>query len=430
MHSNNVKRVKNGLGKHIPKSTLKEFKEFLDERSDKAIAPTFGELIKICVTEKTGKYGGQGNRELEPSSKRDWKLYVGQNLAHWIGHFSSTEKKKVLMKAVRDGINKGVETRKGRELGKPWSEVSKWKRAKKVSEFAKWCIEHDEEYLKVNFFAALPKQFSPTFETRPSVYAPSVVKRLFEVLSSNERYKRMIPYYTLCFFGGLRPSEAAYPADAKRRLKWEVFEGWKRVSEVTKGIKFEVVAKNHLGKRMSKSNINRTADLPPNGVAWIKFALGELPKDGEVYYNRDIAKAARKEADLWGKDSEKKAKWIDDGARHSATTYANNNADFNAPTSEYWRDAFGHKDEVFKKHYGGRVDDQSVKTEYFDIVPPALNMTLKELGESALSTVEVLEQLKKRHNTKADAAVKKIMDEAINNPTKFKPMKRKNNPAG
>ena len=426
MHSNNVKREKNGLGKNKPKATVKDFEKFLDERSHQEIAPSFKELIEKCVAEKTGKYGGQGNRELEPSSKRDWKLYIGKNLNHWIGHYSSTEKKKILMKAVRDGINKGVETRKGRELGKPWSEISKWKRAKKVSEFAKWCIEHDEEYLKVNFFAALPKKFSPTFETRPSVYEPSIVKRLFEVLASNERYKRMIPYYTLCFFGGLRPSEAAYASNAKRRLNWQVFDEWKRKSEVTKGVKSEVVAKNHLGMRMSKSNIDRTADLPPNGVAWIKFALGELPTDGEVHYDRDIVEAARKEADLWGKDPDGKAKWIDDGARHSATTYANNNTDFKAPTSEYWRDAFGHKDDVFKKHYGGRVDHQSVKTEYFSIMPPALNRTLKELGESKdLTTAEVIDQLKKRHNTNADAVVKKIMDEAVNNPKKFKPLMRK-----
>ena len=59
-------------------------------------------------------------------------------------------------------------------------------------------------------------------------------------------------------------------------------------------------------------------------------------------------------------------------------------------------------------------------------MPPALNRTLKELGESKdLTTAEVIDQLKKRHNTNADAVVKKIMDEAVNNPKKFKPLMRK-----
>lgn len=42
-----------------------------------------------------------------------------------------------------------------------------------------------------------------------------------------------------------------------------------------------------------KSNIDRTVDLTPNSVEWTTWALGELPNNGEVYYDRDLLKAIR-----------------------------------------------------------------------------------------------------------------------------------------
>ena len=39
-----------------------------------------------------------------------------------------------------------------------------------------------------------------------------------------------------------------------------------------------------------KSNIDRTVDLTPNSVEWTTWALGELPNNGEVYYDRDLLK--------------------------------------------------------------------------------------------------------------------------------------------
>jgi len=392
MQNNNAKRKRNGLGKKMPRSTIREFHTFLDEQSDKAVAPTFKELINICVEAKTGKHGGAGNEEIANTTKREWKRYIENELNLWIGHYSIMEERKVLIKAVKYGLNKGVETRKGRDFGKAWGTRSKYNRAKKISEFAKWCVDHEEEYLPVNPFRGLAKQFKPKQSKRAKIFKVSQVKRLFEVLASKDRYKKLIPFYALKFFAGPRSSEVWYVertnSGQKRRLQWEVFEGWKRKSEVSGGVLFEVVSENNLGEKMSKINVDRTADLPANGVAWIKWALGELPKEGEVYYNRDIDEEVRKEADLWGKDSKGRDKWVDNGARHSMATFADNNADFNTSNlPDYWRDKCGHTNEVFKRDYRGRVQDQAERTAYFNIMPPTNEADRNSASPSEIDTL-------------------------------------------
>ena len=371
INKNNTQREKNGLKKYTSRQAIGEFDRFLEQQSEKETAPDFKELIEKCVVFKTGKHGGAGNTELEQTSKREWRVDVGEYLAEWIGHFSTTESRKVLQAAVRNGINRGFDARKGENLGKPWGQMTKYKKAKKASEFGKWCVEHEEEYLSANPFKILPRQFKPTTQTRADILKVAQVEKLFEVLASNKRYHRMIPYYALLFFSGGRPaSEVAHPSQSHRRLQWEIFDGWERDSVVSGGKRFEVLARDHLGRRRSKSNIDRTADLTPNGVEWIKWAFGELPNDGEVYYDRDLVKAIRTEADLWGKDSKGKAKWPPDVARHSMSTYVAENNDFNVKVVGYWHDCLGHSPAQYKRHYQGRVENQADRTAYFAIRPP------------------------------------------------------------
>jgi hypothetical protein len=121
---------------------------------------------------------------------------------------------------------------------------------------------------------------------------------------------------------------------------------------------------------MSKSNIDRTADLTPNGVAWIKWALGKLPADGEVYYDRGLVKDIRQDADLWGNDPKGKAKWPSDVARHCMHSYVDQNIDFEVKILGYWNSCLGHSQTQYLKHYQGRVEDQKERTAYFNIKPP------------------------------------------------------------
>ncbi|MGY9015824.1 MAG: hypothetical protein ACKVG9_11215 [Rhodospirillales bacterium] len=106
-----------------------------------------------------------------------------------------------------------------------------------------------------------------------------------------------------------------------------------------------------------KSNIDRTVDLTPNSVEWTTWALGELPNNGEIYYDRDLLKAIRKKADLWGKDS-KGAKWPNDVARHSMNSYVVENKDFNVVG--FWNSCLGREQAIFKKNYQGRVEYQLI----------------------------------------------------------------------
>jgi integrase len=366
----NTLRRQKGLSVMSPIWANEEFKRRLKAKTKAETAPLFSKLIKECVTHKTSEYGGQGNRNLEPTTKREWTKLLGEYVSQAIGSLSTETDQKTLVAAVRNVINQGVEQRSElkQKLGKAWSPRYKNKIAKKASEFGIWCVEN--EYLGSNPFKALPKKFQVKTERRNRILQVRQVQKLFEVIAANKKYRKMVPYFSLLFFSGLRPSEIADPKARYRRLNWEHFDRWERNSEVTDGVRFEVVAEDHDGRRMSKSNIDRTADLTPNGVAWIKWALGELPNEGEVYYDRDLVKAIRQDADLWGNDSKGKLKWAPDVARHSMASYADQNSEFKVKMIGYWNSCLGHAPAVYKKHYEGRVEDQKERTAYFNIFPP------------------------------------------------------------
>ena len=369
----NTLRRQKGLPVMSPIWANEEFKSRLKAKTKAETAPLFSKLIKECVTHKSSEYGGQGNRELEPTTKREWTKLLGGYVAKAIGAYSTETEQKTLMAAVRNVINKGVEERTELKdnFGKPWGPRYKNKIAKKASEFGIWCVENG--YLSSNPFKSLPKKFQVKIERRSRILGVSEVRKLFEVIAANEKYRKMAPYFSILFFGGLRPSEAAAPNASYRRLQWDQFNDWRRESETTGGVKFEVFAVDNLGRRMSKSNIDRTADLTPNGVAWIKWALGKLPADGEVYYDRGLVKDIRQDADLWGNDSKGKAKWPSDVARHSMSSYADQNSDFDVKMIGYWNSCLGHSQTQYLKHYQGRVEDQKDRTAYFNILPPADN---------------------------------------------------------
>ena len=59
--------------------------------------------------------------------------------------------------------------RKVDNLGNPWGQMTKYKKAKKALEFGKWSAEHEVEYLRANPFKILPKQFKPTTQTRAHI---------------------------------------------------------------------------------------------------------------------------------------------------------------------------------------------------------------------------------------------------------------------
>jgi hypothetical protein len=50
--------------------------------------------------------------------------------------------------------------RKVDNLGSPWSQMTKYKKAKKTIEFGKWSAEHEVEYLRANPFKILPNNSS------------------------------------------------------------------------------------------------------------------------------------------------------------------------------------------------------------------------------------------------------------------------------
>ncbi len=368
LNRQNSFRESKGLAKLGTEEAIRKLDHYLQEASEKAIAPLFKDLLAKFLEYKTSKHGGRGNTELQPTTISGWKKTCSL-LVEAIGDYRTTEERKVLRDSLRDRLNRGFDARK-RNLGTPWSPATKHNYATGAWTFGKWCME-EEDVLKYNPFTNFPSKFTPTKQARAKILKVEQVEKLFEVMASSERFKKMGPYFTLLFFSGVRPYEAANPSQAHRRLQWECFDGWRGDSVVSGGKLFQVVSEDALGRNMSKSNIDRTADLTANGVKWIKFFHGgNLPTKGEVYYLQEILQEIRTAAGLWGKDAKGKPKWPNDVARHSMASYADQNQDFTDKQGGWWQSCLGHTHEVFLSRYRNPVINQVDRTRYFNIFPP------------------------------------------------------------
>ena len=105
----------------------------------------------------------------------------------------------------------------------------------------------------------------------------------------------MIPYYALLFFfSDCRPtSEVAQQSKVIGVYNGRFLMAGSGTVPRAKGKGLRCWREIIWVGDSQRSNIDRIVDLTPNSVEWTTWALGELPNNGEVYYDRDLLKAIR-----------------------------------------------------------------------------------------------------------------------------------------
>ena len=342
----------NQLLDKVRKDSLKEIED--------SVKPQMSELIRGLIRIKTSKTGGKGQRELEKGTKREWVKKLGK-IEQWIGAFSSGDNPDNMKKRVIDSINNAV-SKTGRNKGEPWAPKTKFALASFASRLGKHIVR--EKVWEENYFEELPELFTNNRGYKPSAttFTPEEVEKIFAVASKKENLS-IIPYLTFLFFSGVRPQEMADPNRKERRFGWKNMLDWESPSVVTGGVRFWIIVMVD-GIRMSKAAKDRIADLSKNGLNWIewwvtKVAKPNLPTTGKIPFSNRVLKRVKLDSGL---------DWTPDIARHTFTSHAHYNNNFNCP-EDYWLKACDHSKEIWERHY--EAPKLQVECDkYFNILPP------------------------------------------------------------
>ncbi len=168
----------------------------------------------------------------------------------------------------------------------------------------------------------------------PAVLTPAEVEQL---LLSASRYHqgRMLPYFAIGCFCGLRPWEL-------RKLAWA-------------DINFET-KEIYISPDVAKTGQDRFVTMPDNLMEWLKSIPGVM-KTGTLFYSRNSFNDIREKAELFDK-------WQIDVMRHSAASHlyamTQNAAQVTAQ--------MGHGLSVFMRHYRKTVSQREGEA-YFRILP-------------------------------------------------------------
>jgi hypothetical protein len=360
----NEVRWKAGLKEWTVWEFFKKFESSCMNYAQKMKRPKFKEMIDLRLHFLCGKNGGKGRRELEKSSKKEWKEKLTY-LSEWVGDFSVGEEPETLINKIKKGIDSAI-SKSGKNKGSTWSATTREKQAKKISQFGAWLLKEKKRTgWEENYFKELPNDYvNADPKGKAATLSAKEIELIFKIAMRKEN-RKLIPYITFLFFSTARPQEIADPNDSNKRLKWKWMDKWEIDSIVTGGKLFEIPAFEK-GIRCSKINKDRQADLTENGLKWMEWWGKEegvnLPTTGTIYYNRDLWEDIRKEADLFGD------KWESDVARHTLASNCHHNPQFKLKTINYWMDAFGHDYKTYNRNYKAVRNPNEVK-RFFGITP-------------------------------------------------------------
>jgi len=360
----NEARWKAGLLQWSVLEFFEKFESSCMDYAQKMKRPKFKEMIDSRLHFLCGKNGGKGRRELEKSSKKEWKEKLTY-LSEWVGDFSVGEEPETLIDKIKKGIDSAI-SKSGKNKGSSWSATTREKQAKKISQFGAWLLKEKKRTgWGENYFNELQNDYVNADPKGKAVTLLSAeqIERIFKVAMRKEN-RKLIPYITFLFFATTRPQEVADPNNSKRRLKWKWMDKWEIDSEVTGGKLFEIPAFEK-GIRKSKINKDRQADLTENGLKWMEWWAKEegvnLPTSGTIYYYKELWADIRKEANVFDN-------WEQDVARHTLASNCHHNTKFKHNYINYWMDAFGHDRKTYNRHYKAVRNPNEVK-RFFGITP-------------------------------------------------------------
>ena len=208
-----------------------------------------------------------------------------------------------------------------------------------LSSFFSWCMNGKRHWCVNNPCYAVEIEGLVSDEDREPVVLP--LSDCEALLRAAEKFEKghLVPYVSLCLFGGLRPFEAA-------RLTWEQVN-------LTDG---EI----RLKSTQTKTGKGRIVVICKTLKAW----LTKFRKAGEIYRSTYDADLKQLRASIgFGPKTEAQPDlkpWVPDVLRHTAISH------YFRLTGSYGRTAeqFGNSEGIIKKHYQGRVSSSDTKKFY------------------------------------------------------------------
>ncbi len=184
-----------------------------------------------------------------------------------------------------------------------------------LSSFFNWCMERPRRWMTINpakGVRVLPKN---RVDHQPAILSVEEAERVMRAAESVEG-GRVVPWFALGLFGGLRPAEAA-------RLAWE------QVNLVDGQIRLEA--------HQTKTGSSRVVDINPPLRAWLE-AYQASPMGYWQTTFRDIVRSSG-------------VKWTPDVLRHTAATALLRIVGKYADVAR----ELGNSEAILRKHYEGRM---------------------------------------------------------------------------
>ncbi len=354
----NDERLRAGLGRKTLPYFLGDFESHNNIQVQKSKLPSFEKAIGNFLEYKLSPNGGKGNVPLQHKARTEWSRIMGI-LSNWVGE-NSIDRGEILYSFITNKIsqlqgNDGAAT-----------PLTKHRYAEKIKEFGSWLVR--QKLWNRNEFSELPIDFAFTKKSLPKVLKPGQVKKLFTVAQTKEEWIKLIPYMSFLFFAGARPEELAAGSEKPReqdkknhRFNWGLVD-WEFDSKVTGGIIYNQPIFED-GVQISKGARDRKPEFSACGVAWMRWWAekcngDKLPTSGRMYFQRRPWSALRKAAEV---------EWSHDVARHSFTSYAHHNGNWDV-VEDYWLRKCGHTADTYKKYYENQQSQKDCEA-YFSITP-------------------------------------------------------------
>jgi integrase len=207
-----------------------------------------------------------------------------------------------------------------------------------ISRFFSWCIERPRRWAAVNPCREI------RFEKKHDQSPPAIlsVADCQKLLAAAEAHNdgQLVPYVSVCLFGGLRPAEA-------QRLKWE------SVNLQDKEIRIE--------SQSSKTKTPRVLAIDETLHAWLVAYANKPFCAPNLRRHLDTLKVKAGYTGRVGEGQNDNLKpWPADVLRHTAISHYFRNTGSYGKTAEQ----FGNSESIIKKHYQSRVSTEETKAFY------------------------------------------------------------------
>jgi integrase len=223
--------------------------------------------------------------------------------------------------------------------GRKISNASKINDKTAVSSFFTWAINRKRRWAMSNPCAVVEVERDQ--KPPPRVLAVDDCRKLLKATQAHKD-GRLLPYVSMCLFGGLRPSEAS-------RLTWQ------QVNLADNEIRLEA--------HQTKVGKPRVVAICPTLRVWLRTCKGmefwpaNAPDDlREIKRQIGFGNPTKEEPNL--------KPWIDDVLRHTAISHHFRLGGSYGRTAEW----AGNSEQVIREHYQGRVSTEDTK-RFYAILP-------------------------------------------------------------